>query len=148
MGFAGFGVWFGPRDPRNISRHLDGIEQTNNRADLLAIIAALRAVPAMQPLRVIADSRCVYDGATVHVHRWFTLGREVSTLDLWQQLREVMLSGTVLTAFRHVYSHVGIVGNAPADDLANAGRLGHPEHQQFLREHSIKKLAPIVVLRP
>ena len=73
----------GPRDPRNIFRHLDGIEQTNDRAELSVVIAALRAVPTMQPPRDITDSRYVYDGATVHLHRWFTLGRQVSNLDLW-----------------------------------------------------------------
>ena len=102
----------------------------------------------MHPLRVITDSRYVYDGATVHLRRRFTLGRQVSNLDLWQQLREVMLSRTVLMAFRHVYSHVGIVGNERADDLANAGRLGHRECLQFLRDCSIRQLAPPVVLRP
>ena len=102
----------------------------------------------MQPLRVITDSRYVYDGATVHLHPWFTLGRQVSNLDLWQQLREVMLSRIALTAFRHVYSHVGIVGNERADDMANAGRLGHPERLQFLRDRSIRQLASPVVLRP
>ena len=102
----------------------------------------------MQPLRVITDSRYVYDGATVHLQRWFTLDRQVSNLDLRQQLREVMLSRKALTAFRHVYSHVGIVGNERADDLANAGRLGHPERLQFLRDRSIRQLAPPIVLRP
>ena len=101
VGFAGFGVWFGPRDPSSISRHLDGIQQMNNRAELSVVIAALRAVPVMQPLRVITDSRYVYDGATVHLQLWFTLGRQVSKLDLWQHMREAMLSRTALTAFKH-----------------------------------------------
>ena len=51
-------------------------------------------------------------------------------------------------AFVHVHSHVGIVGNGRADDLANAVRLGHPECLQFLRDHSIRQLAPPVVVRP
>ena len=127
---------------------MDGIEQTNSRAELSAVIAALRAVLTMQPLRVITDSRYVYDGATVHLLRWFTLGRQVSNLDPWQQLREVMLSWTALTTFRHVYSHVGTVGNERADDLANTSCLGHSERLQFRRDCSIKRLAPPVVLRP
>ena len=146
VGFAGFGVWFGPRDPRNISRHLDGIEQTNNRAELSAVIAVLRVVPVMQPL--ITDSRYVYDGATVHLHWWFTVGRQVSNLDLWQQWREAMLSRTTHTAFKHVYSHVGIVGNERADDPANLGRLGHPGRLHFLLNRGVRQSAPLVVLRP
>ena len=57
VGFAGCGVWFGPLDPRNMSFHLRGPEQTNNRAELSASIAALRAVPVAQPLRVVTDSK-------------------------------------------------------------------------------------------
>ena len=112
------------------------------------VIAALRAVPTMQPLQVVTDSRYVYDGATLHLQRWFTLCRQVSNLDPWQQLREVMLSRTSLKAFRHVYSHVGIVGDERANDLANTGPLGHPERLQFLRDRSIRQLAPPIVLRP
>ena len=37
---AGFGVWFGENDPRNVSESFTG-PQTNNRAELLAIIRAL-----------------------------------------------------------------------------------------------------------
>ena len=147
MGFAGFGVWFSRRDPQNVFRHLDTIEHTNNRVELLVVIAALRAVPVMQPLRVITDSTYVYDGATVHLQQWFTLGCQVSNLDLWQQLCDAMLARTALTAFKHVYSHAGIVGNERADDLANSGRLGHPRRLQLLHDHGVRPWAPLVVLR-
>ena len=39
-----------------------------------------------------------------------TMGRHVSNWDLWQQLREAVSAWTALTAFKHVYSHVGVVG--------------------------------------
>ena len=57
MGFAGCGVWFGPMDPRNASFHLEGDDPTNNRVELFASTAALRVVPAVQPLCVVTDSR-------------------------------------------------------------------------------------------
>ncbi len=37
---AGFGIWFGDNDERNVSESFTG-PQTNNRAELLAIIRAL-----------------------------------------------------------------------------------------------------------
>ena len=36
-----YGVYFGPDDPRNISERLEGSLQTNNRAELTAILKAL-----------------------------------------------------------------------------------------------------------
>ena len=50
LGFAGYGVWFGFLDPQNVLCPLGGLTQTNNRAELSAAIAALRTVPAAQPI--------------------------------------------------------------------------------------------------
>ena len=40
-------------------------EQTNNRAELMACITALRVVPPSKPLQVVIDSKYVHDGATL-----------------------------------------------------------------------------------
>ena len=40
-GFAGYGIWFGPLDPRNMAQPLEGEVQTVNRAELSACIVAL-----------------------------------------------------------------------------------------------------------
>ena len=68
-GFAGYGVWFGALHPLNISSPLPWPVQTNNRAELTACVEALRAVPLSQPLRIITDSKYVYDGVTLYMHR-------------------------------------------------------------------------------
>ena len=68
-GFAGYGVWFGPMHPQNISAFLPGLVQMNNRADLTACIEALRVVPLSQPIRIITDSKYIFDGVTAHMHR-------------------------------------------------------------------------------
>ena len=63
-GVAGYGVWFGPLHPLNISSPLPVPVQTNNRAELTARLEALRAVPLSQPLRIITDTpRGVPSGA-------------------------------------------------------------------------------------
>ena len=61
-GFAGYGVWFGPLDPRNMAQPLEGVVQTVNRAELSTCIAALRVAPRRQALRIVTDSKYVYDG--------------------------------------------------------------------------------------
>ena len=58
VGFAGYGVWFGPLHPQNLSAPLSGPEQTNNRAELTACIEALRVVLFPEPLHIVADSVC------------------------------------------------------------------------------------------
>lgn len=42
--FAGYGVFFGYEDSRNVARHLDGEHQTNQRAELMAFVVALRFI--------------------------------------------------------------------------------------------------------
>ena len=42
----------------------------------------------------------------------------------------------ISTLWRHVYSHIGIVGNEWVDALANSGRQAHPLRHLFLRDPS------------
>ena len=125
-GFAGYGVWFGPLDPRNMAQPLEGEVQTVNRAELSACIAALRVVPRGQALRVVTDSKYVYDGILKHLRRWRLQGRPFVNSDLWLQLQLEVDARTAPTLWRHVYSHIGVAGNERADELANQGRLAHP----------------------
>ena len=65
-GFAGYGVWFGPMHPHNISSFLTGPIQTNNRAQ--RVFRRFRLSPS-RPIRVTLESKYVYDGVTAHMHR-------------------------------------------------------------------------------
>ena len=109
-----------------MSTFLTGLVQTNNRAELNACIEALRAIPLSQAIRIITHSKYVYDGVTAHMHRWALQGRSISNQDLWDSLRSLLRSRTSETLWKHVYRHVGVVGNERADALANLGRLQHP----------------------
>ncbi|EIM91578.1 ribonuclease H-like protein [Stereum hirsutum FP-91666 SS1] len=54
---AGLGVWWGPNDPRNVCERCPG-EQTNNRAELIAIIRVLEMTPQSQKrIRIKTDSK-------------------------------------------------------------------------------------------
>ena len=126
-------MWFGALHALNISSPLPGPIQTNNRAELTACIEALRAVPLSQPLRIITDSKYVYDGVTLYMHRWALQGRRVTNQDPWESLKAVLRARSAETLWKHVYSHVSIVGNERAHSLANQGRRRHPDRVHYLQ---------------
>ena len=75
---AGYGVWFGEDDPRNASEPFDGL-QTNNRAELLAIVKALSIlredIENGVPVRIFSDSSysircCTTYGAKCEKKNW------------------------------------------------------------------------------
>ncbi|KAJ3413332.1 hypothetical protein HDV05_008182 [Chytridiales sp. JEL 0842] len=115
---AGIGIWFGPNDRRNISERLQGPTQTNNRAELTAVIRALEMVPPDQEVR-----------ANIWMKNWKRNGwlnsqnQEVVNKDLWTkldyELNEKREKGTVKLV--HVYGHNGDEGNEQADRLAVTG---------------------------
>ncbi|RMY04340.1 hypothetical protein D0868_06994 [Hortaea werneckii] len=53
---AGVGVFFGPMDTRNISEGLEGSKQTNQRAELTAILRALEVAPKDRKVIILSDS--------------------------------------------------------------------------------------------
>ena len=74
------------------------------------------------------------------------LGQHVTNRDLREVLRDSLSACSAPTRFRHVYSHVGILGNERADRLAKQGRLQHPGRLQFLRERCERHgLAPMML---
>ncbi|TFK79390.1 ribonuclease H-like protein, partial [Polyporus arcularius HHB13444] len=54
---AGIGVWWGANDPRNLAERCPG-GQTNNRAELIAIVRVLETTPhTKKPLLIKTDSK-------------------------------------------------------------------------------------------
>ncbi|KAJ1719258.1 hypothetical protein LPJ53_005945, partial [Coemansia erecta] len=69
---AGVGVYFGPNDSRNVSEPLSGPRQTNQRAELTAIIRAMEQAPP-QPgatLHIITDSQYSINCLTRWADAW------------------------------------------------------------------------------
>ena len=61
-GVAGYGAYYGEGDKRNLARYLPGTQQTNNRAELQAVIDVLR-IPTNGPLQLCIDSKLTVQGA-------------------------------------------------------------------------------------
>ena len=128
---AGCGVWFEDNSPFNISSGLRG-RQTNNRAELTAIILALRKAlgwPTLyKSVTIHSDSKLCVDGTNVWMARWkvdgWTRGgQQVKSADLWKLLNRVLneyKEKGIEVGLEHVPAHVGVYGNERADRLAKA----------------------------
>ncbi|KAL1839989.1 hypothetical protein VTJ49DRAFT_952 [Mycothermus thermophilus] len=128
---AGVGVYFGPNDPRNISERLEGLPQTNQRAELTAILRALESVDLDQDLEIRTDSKYSIQCVTewyINWERngWRTQGGPVKNLDLVQGVRkkiEEREAHGAGTQFIWVKGHATDPGNIAADRLAVSGAM-------------------------
>ncbi|KAH0612202.1 uncharacterized protein H6S33_010254 [Morchella sextelata] len=128
---AGVGVWFGDRDARNISEPLIGPRQTNQRAELTAILRAINVAPLHREVLIYTDSKYAINCVTVwHINwiknNWITsVGRPVENQDLIEKILEKVKERVEYgsqTRFEWVQGHTGHNdGNSQADKLAVEG---------------------------
>ncbi|KAL9131724.1 MAG: hypothetical protein Q9217_000399 [Psora testacea] len=127
--FAGIGVYFGPSDKRNVSETLPGAKQTNQRAELTAILRALEIVPRNRDVVIITDSKYGIDSVTSWYVNWRrngwknAAGRAVENKDLIENVLakiEERDQLRVQTNFEWIKGHSTSEGNIQADKLAVA----------------------------
>mmetsp|Transcript_24291 Transcript_24291/g.45452 ORF Transcript_24291/g.45452 Transcript_24291/m.45452 type:complete len:280 (-) Transcript_24291:212-1051(-) len=129
---AGVGVYFGPGDSRNISEPLPGALQTNQRAEMLAVIRALEVMNGRKdnaPLVIKSDSNYTVKGHREWLPNWKRNGWKTSTKsdvknsDLWRRLDSEMIKARARrdVLLQWVRGHAGEIGNEAADRLAVAG---------------------------
>lgn len=114
--------------PDGSVRELGGGEPktTNNRMELTAALAALRATGGKAT--VYTDSVYVIRGLTEWIHGWkrrgwrTAAGESVSNRDLWEEL-DALARGRCL-AWRYVRGHHGCPGNERCDEIAAAFSKG------------------------
>lgn len=134
---AGVGVYFGPKDPRNVSEPLRGDRQTNQRAELTAVARALDHVPIDREILVVTDSNYSIKCLTEWFPRWEqkgwknSQGKPVENRDLIEpiiaRIRERDMC-RAKTKFKWIKGHANDPGNIAADALAvNGSRLSTPE---------------------
>jgi ribonuclease HI len=107
-------------------RELSGSERdtTNNRMEMMAVIAALEALKHPCVVNIYTDSKYVMDGATQWLagwkkRGWKNAGREpVKNTPLWQRLDEAMKPHEM--HWHWVKGHSGHVENERVDALARA----------------------------
>ncbi len=145
---AGVGVYFGPGDIKNVSEALSGTRQTNQRAELTAILRALDIAPRHRNVTIYTDSRYAIDCVTNWYKNWKRNGwltankKPVENRDLIQEVRGKMEEREGLgrgTYFMWVKGHSGDKGNAEADRLAVEGaRQGRGITAEVAAEERVK----------
>ncbi|ODV85978.1 hypothetical protein CANARDRAFT_182172, partial [[Candida] arabinofermentans NRRL YB-2248] len=136
---AGYGVYFGPGDSRNIAKPLKGARQTNQRAELTAIGAAVKHIVDNKDYNnkytIKSDSQYALSSLTSWNKAWEkngwknSRGAPVENKDLIQNvLKDINHVNQVYEKkgwsgiqLEKVKGHSGDVGNDMADKLANAG---------------------------
>ena len=140
---AGYGAFWGVGHPANISRPLPGWAQTNQRAELSAVVSAMRV--DSRRLHICTDSMYVVNGAARH-HIWGARGGwRGDNRDLWEAFSSEMKRTPDRVQITHVKGHAtwqdvergrttmfDKLGNDGADALAVAGASGKGFCTQFV----------------
>ena len=141
-GRAGIGIFHATNDSRNVSARLPGMHQTNQRAELFAVLKALEQLyhqildrtqsPTSRRVVIRTDSNYVIQAITDWSQRWerngwrSKSGKPVVSKDLFQRARGMLSTleeKGVVVGFEHVRGHSGVWGNEQADRLAVLGTL-------------------------
>ena len=132
-GLAGYVVYFLHAECDNISEPVVG-PQTNNRAEVSAVRAGIRALRTTQELCLYSDSKwCVdiFDNLQLYTrHAWITQGKKpVGHQDVWEENFQLLRGRTAPVSMTHVYGHSKLVYNDAADGLGKAGAARSMVHR-------------------
>ena len=103
-------------------------QTTNNRMELMAVIAALETLKRPSRVRLTTDSQYVKRGVTEWMARWRRNGwrtaerKPVKNRELWERLDRAL--GEHRVDWHWVRGHSGHPENERADQLANRGIPG------------------------
>lgn len=98
---------------------------TNNRMELMAVIAGLEGLTRSCKVRVTTDSQYVKNGISQWIHQWKRNGwktaakKPVKNAELWRRLDAAAATHDVV--WHWVKGHSGHPENERADALANRG---------------------------
>lgn len=147
---GGVGVYFGENDPRNYSGPLEGEEQTNNRAEIMAAIIALQRVHIEDDVEIVTDSNYLKKAVTEWMDSWEKKGwkrsnkKPVKNLDLFMLLNSYIQKkreNNAKVKWTWTKGHSDNIGNQKADKLA---RLGIEKGNRSKEKNSIEDTLPKV----
>ena len=132
-GHAGYGVYFPHGEYPNVSEPVVG-PQTNNRAEVSVLRAAISAVRSDEELCLYSDSKwCVdlFESLRLYHRRgWMAQGKKpVRHHDIWEDILQLQGARSAPLSVTHVYGHNKISYNEAADGLAKAGAARSKVHR-------------------
>ena len=127
-GNPGPGGWGAILTAKGVEKELSGGEKdtTNNRMEMMAVIAALEALTQPCNVKIVTDSQYVMKGMLEWLpgwkkRNWKTAGKKpVKNVDLWQRMEKAAQQHEL--EWEWVRGHQGHPGNERADALAVAAR--------------------------
>ena len=115
-------VWFGYKDSRNKAVQIPGKSQSNQVAEIAAVIIALESVPPYQPIKIITDSKYMIKGLTNYLETWEDNGWiGIKNTNLFKKATHLIRHRSVKTTMKWVKGHNGVQGNKGSDALAKQG---------------------------
>lgn len=125
----GAGAWAALLRYQGVEKEISGFEAatTNNRMELMAAIAALRALKKPAIVKLHTDSKYVQQGMQSWLANWIARGwktadkKPVQNADLWQEL--LAASKPHQVEWLWVKGHAGHVENERVDALVHQARL-------------------------
>ncbi|CCJ29657.1 unnamed protein product [Pneumocystis jirovecii] len=110
---------------KNISECVIGLKQTNQRAEIMAVIRAIESVSNYENILINTDSKYTVNALTVWYKKWENNnwkridGKSVKNIDLLKKALKLIKERNGYTKLKHVVGHKGIHGNEQANYLAN-----------------------------
>ncbi|KAJ3573178.1 hypothetical protein NP233_g2591 [Leucocoprinus birnbaumii] len=119
---AGSGIFFGDNDDRNSSFRLPTKIQSNQAAEIYAIIKAAELADPEKHLHIKSDSMYAIEGLTINLEKHEDAGwLKVSNKDLFIEATDKLRRRKGETVLEWVKGHANERGNEEADRLASEG---------------------------
>lgn len=129
---CGIGIFYSELNNKNVSMCLPTGRQTNNRAELCAIMYVLCTNQGSKNITIYTDSKYSIDCITIYSHKWerdgyiTSKGTPVEWSNILKYIRTLISSRTekgAITSLVHVRAHADNINNNIADSLAKAGAV-------------------------
>jgi len=128
---CGAGVWISDNNKDNKAISIiDGIK-TNQRAELIAIIEAIK-IAGNRDVTIFTDSMTCIENIVDNIPQWEDKDWiDVKNSEDWKALVFLLRKKAGTTEFQWIKGHSGIEGNEKADRLADKGRTAELKYQQI-----------------
>jgi ribonuclease HI len=119
---SGSGIWVSAENERNKKIRIPGHQQSNQIAEITAILVALQQTEPYIPITFITDSKYAIDGLTKHIDQWEDKGWiDIANSEYLKATLYHLRKRSAQTSFIWTKGHNGNQGNEQADRLALEG---------------------------